>query len=86
MLFDLNFMEKLNFDELFELYKKDINSYRKYLDSCSWDELVNYTSEGLNDCKKDISELNQGLEKTLNKIDLSKFYRKYGDLLGNHEN
>jgi hypothetical protein len=78
--------KKLNFDELFELYKKDINAYRKYLDNCSWDELMNYTSEGLNDCKKSICELNRGLEKTLNKIDLSKFYKKYNDLSENHEN
>lgn len=34
--------EKLSFDELNELYKKDVDAYRKYIDECSWDELINY--------------------------------------------
>jgi len=68
--------EKLSFDELMNLFKKDREEYRKYLDGCSWNELVNYANEGLNSCNKDIVDSKSFLEKTVNAIDLSKLYRK----------
>jgi hypothetical protein len=69
-------INKLSFDELHELYKKDVYAYRKYIDGCSWDELMYYSNEGLEICEKKIIDSKNLLEGMVNQINLSKFYKK----------
>jgi len=71
--------EKLNLYELMILFKENKEEYKKYLDSCSEEELMNYAFEGLNINKKDDIDNCKNLEKTINQIDVSKLYKKYGN-------